>query len=176
MFNSAGKGGGTTAHASYDGQQMYYDQQVDIVAAKMEKKKEKKRQDINQEMILMLPFMIYAGAGRYMLTFDGKRKYIKIAQIQELVMHTLPLGCIVWYNNRQEILYSDDLYLAMQITFTASFFLTLLELVCFYFMKVANVDLEINAEYQQPYVSSGTMKGLGIGSVLLAAGAVVLGT
>ena len=29
----------------------------------------------------MLPFMIYAGAGRYMLTFDGKRRYIKIAQI-----------------------------------------------------------------------------------------------
>ena len=47
----------------------------------MEKKKEKKRQGINQEMIMMLPFMIYAGSGRYMLTFDGKRKYIKIAQI-----------------------------------------------------------------------------------------------
>ena len=114
----------------------------------MEKKKEKKRQDINQEMILMLPFMIYAGAGRYMLTFDGKRRYIKIAQIQELILHTIPLGCLVWYNNKQEIAYSDDLYLAMQITFTMSFFLTLIEVVCYYFMKVTNVNLEINAKYK----------------------------
>ena len=92
----------------------------------------------------MLPFMIYAGAGRYMLTFDGKRKYIKIAQIQEIVLHTIPLGCLIWYNNRQEIKYSDDLYLAMQIFFTLSFFSTLIELVFYYFMKVAHVDLEIN--------------------------------
>lgn len=142
----------------------------------MEKKKEKKRQNINQEMIMMLPFMIYAGSGRYMLTFDGKRKYIKIAQIQELVLHTIPLGCLVWYNNKQEIEYSDDLYLAMQITFTMLFFSTLAELVCFYFMKVAHIDIEINDQYKKPYVSSGTMKAIGIGSVLVAIGAVVLGT
>ena len=142
----------------------------------MEKKKEKKRQDINQEMILMLPFMIYAGAGRFMLTFDGKRKYIKIAQIQELVLHTIPLACIVWYNNRQEIVYDEDLRQAMQITFTASFFLTMIELVCYYFMKVANVNLEIDDHHKLPYVASGTAKVIGILSVLVAIGAVVLGT
>ena len=59
-------------------------------------------------------------------------------------MHTVPLGCLVWYNNKQEIVYSDDLYLAMQIFFTLSFFSTLLEVVCYYFMKVAHVNIEIN--------------------------------
>ena len=56
------------------------------------------------------------------------------------------------------------------------FFSTLAELVCFYFMKVAHIDIEINDQYKKPYVSSGTMKAIGIGSVLVAIGAVVLGT
>ena len=155
---------------------MEYNQQANIVAAKMEKKKEKKRQDINQEMILMLPFMIYAGAGRFMLTFDGKRKYIKIAQIQELVLHTIPLACIVWYNNRQEIVYSDDLRQAMHVSFSMSFWFTLFELVVYYFMKVANKNLEIDDYHKIPYVASGTAKIIGILSVLVAIGAVALGT
>ena len=64
----------------------------------------------------------------------------------------------------------------MQIIFTLSFFSTLIELVAFYFMKVAHVNMEINAESKKPYVSSSTMKALGIFSILLAAGAVVIGT
>ena len=29
----------------------------------------------------MLPFMMYAGAARHMLTYDNKRKYVKMAQV-----------------------------------------------------------------------------------------------
>ena len=31
------------------------------------------------EMHVMLPFAMYAGGARHMLTFDNKRKFIKIA-------------------------------------------------------------------------------------------------
>ena len=64
----------------------------------------------------------------------------------------------------------------MQILFTLSFFSTLIELVSFYFFKVAHVNLEINPEDKKPYVSSSTMKAIGVGSVLMAAGAIVIGT
>ena len=73
-------------------------------------------------------------------------------------------------------MYNGDLYLAMQIFFTLSFFMTLGELVVFYFWKVANVNIEINAENQRPYVSSTSMKAIGIFSVMLAITAVIIGT
>ena len=53
----------------------------------------------------MMPFLIYAGAGRQMLTFDNKRRIIKISQVQELILHTLPVGGLIVYNNTKEIEY-----------------------------------------------------------------------
>ena len=43
------------------------------------KKTEKTRQMANEETIFVLPFFMYAGAGRHILSFDMKRKYIKIS-------------------------------------------------------------------------------------------------
>ena len=47
----------------------------------MMKKVEKKRSSFTRELLLMLPFMMYAGAARHMLTFDNKRKFVKMAQV-----------------------------------------------------------------------------------------------
>ena len=56
----------------------------------------------------MMPFMMYAGTGRLMLTADNKRKIIKISQVQEFFLHTLPLGGLIMYNNMQEVVHSED--------------------------------------------------------------------
>ena len=103
---------------------------------KEEKKKEVKRSDSNQTMTVLLAFFMYAGAARLMLTFDNKRKYIKIAQVQELVLHTIPIGALIWYNNTTDIQYSEEVDLAVKITFIASLSLTLAETVYFYVSKV----------------------------------------
>ena len=53
--------------------------------------------------MLMTPFLIVSGAGRFLLTPDHKRSIIKLAQLQELVLHTIPLSALIQYNNTQEI-------------------------------------------------------------------------
>ena len=64
----------------------------------------------------------------------------------------------------------------MHVSFSMSFWFTLFELVVYYFMKVANKNLEIDDYHKIPYVASGTAKIIGILSVLVAIGAVALGT
>lgn len=49
--------------------------------------------------LFMLPLMMYAGSARALLTFDNKRKFIKVAQMQELILHTAPMCALIWFNN-----------------------------------------------------------------------------
>ena len=46
---------------------------------KFEKKQEKKRQSRMTMDLFLLPMMMYAGSARALLTFDKKRKFIKVA-------------------------------------------------------------------------------------------------
>ena len=43
------------------------------------KKTEKKRVRLNNQQIFLLPIFMYAGAGRHMVSFDNKRKYVKVS-------------------------------------------------------------------------------------------------
>ena len=72
------------------------------------KKAEKKKKEHARRQANMMPFMMYAGTGRLMLTADNKRKIIKISQVQEFFLHTLPLGGLIMYNNMQEVVHSED--------------------------------------------------------------------
>ena len=101
------------------------------------KKMEKKRVRLNNQQIFLLPVFMYAGAGRHMVSFDNKRKYVKMSQIQELILHTLPLGALIWYNNTTDIEYDETLFLVTQIVFIASITLNLIEIVAFYIYKAA---------------------------------------
>ena len=49
-------------------------------------------------LFLLLPAM-YAGSGRHLMTQNGKRSIIKVAQVQEFILHTLPLGALIFYNS-----------------------------------------------------------------------------
>jgi uncharacterized protein YjaZ len=60
------------------------DQQYDMKPSKTpfekkQKKIEKKIKKQNKQLLIMMPFLMYAGAGRQMLTYDKKRKIIKIS-------------------------------------------------------------------------------------------------
>ena len=90
---------------------------------------------VNNQTILLLPLFMYAGAGRHIVSFDNKRKYIKISQVQELILHTLPLGGLIWYNNTTDIEYDETLDLMTKIVFIASITLNLIEIIAFYIFK-----------------------------------------
>ena len=47
--------------------------------AKQNKKTMKQRNSTNMINLLLLPFMLYAGSARFLLTYDNKRKYVKFA-------------------------------------------------------------------------------------------------
>ena len=81
---------------------------------------------------MFMPFMIYSGAGRHMLTLDKKSSVIKISQVQELILHTLPIGGLIVYNNTKEIEYDETLDLVVRILFLMSASLTMLEILVFY--------------------------------------------
>ena len=98
---------------------------------------------VSNQIILLLPLFMYAGAGRHIVSFDNKRKYIKISQMQELVLHTLPLGGLIWYNNSTDIEYEETLDMITKITFIASFVLNLVEIILFYVYKAAGYNLEL---------------------------------
>ncbi len=40
-----------------------------------------------------------------MLTGDNKRRLIKVSQVQELILHTIPLAALIMYNNGTDIAY-----------------------------------------------------------------------
>ena len=67
-----------------------------------------------------------------MLTLDKKRSVIKISQVQELILHTLPIGGLIVYNNTKEIEYDETLDLVVRILFLMSASLTMLEILVFY--------------------------------------------
>ena len=54
-------------------------EQLKAVEEKKKKKKEKKTRAYNQELAMMAPFLMYAGAGRLMLSLDGKRRIVKVS-------------------------------------------------------------------------------------------------
>ena len=54
-------------------------------------------------MLIMMPFLIYAGAGRLLLTPDGKRNIIKMSQLQEIILHTGPIAGLITYNSSKEV-------------------------------------------------------------------------
>ena len=86
---------------------------------------------------MLLPLFMYAGAGRHVVSFDNKRKYIKISEVQELVLHTLPLGGLIWYNNSTDIEYDETLDTMAKIIFIASLALNLVEIILFHVYKAA---------------------------------------
>jgi len=107
-------------------------------------KLEKKAKEKAKTLAMMMPFMMYAGAGRFMLTVDNKRKIIKIAQVQEFFLHTLPLGGLMAYNNMQDVVFNEDIKSASNIFFSASAALSLIEIVYLYCKKVQGVNLEVD--------------------------------
>jgi len=140
------------------------------------KKIEKKRSSMMNEMLLMLPFMMYAGAGRHVLTFDNKRKLIKMAQIQELVLHTIPLGALIWYNNSTDIEYDETLDTMLKVVFCMSLLFNLIEIVIFYYYKVSGKNLEVNKTTGKAKAAPSLVKVIGAVLVLLTGIAVIVGT
>ena len=121
--------------------------------------------------------MIYAGAGRHMLTFDNKSKFIKVAQIQELILHTIPLGALIWYNNTTDIVYDEDLDLMAKIVFMMSLVFNLGEIVTFYFFKVTGDNIELTKELpRRPRTSNYFVRIIGFCSIMLAGVAITIGT
>lgn len=53
----------------------------DPTSKKSQKKTLKKENEQRQRMLLTMPFLMFAGAGRLLLTVDKKRKIIKVAQM-----------------------------------------------------------------------------------------------
>ena len=47
----------------------------------------------------MTPIVLYSGFGRVVMLYERKTSLLQVAQAQELLLHTLPLGMIVFYNN-----------------------------------------------------------------------------
>jgi len=122
-----------------------------------------------------MPFMIYSGAGRHMLTLDKKRSVIKISQVQELILHTLPIGGLIVYNNTKEIEYDETLDLVVQILFLMSASLTMLEILVFYGYKCAGNNIEVQKSTGNPKVERATFFKIGIFSVLACVGAICVG-
>ena len=59
-----------------------------------------------------------------------------MAQVQELILHTLPLGGLIWYNNTTDIIYDETFDMAAKVLFIASLTLNLIEIIAFYIFKV----------------------------------------
>lgn len=97
-----------------------------------------------QQLLFMMPLMMYAGSGRELLTYEGKRSIVKTSQVQELVLHTIPLGALVWYNNSTEVEVDESLDLALKILLILSLLLNAVELVLFNFFKASGQNIEIS--------------------------------
>ena len=89
---------------------------------------------------------MYTGAGRFMLNADNKRKIIKISQVQEFVLHTIPIPCLIYYNNEQEHLHNEDLETVQRIFFGALLLFTLIEIVYFYCAKIQGDNPEVDVK------------------------------
>lgn len=126
-------------------------------------------------MLLMMPFLIYSGAGRMLLTVENKRKVIKVSQLQELFFHTVPIGGLIAYNNSTDIEYDETLDLLTKISFGALCFLTLIEIIAFYSMKAKGKNPEIVKKTGKPRVGTNSAQRIGIISVLLCIVAIVVG-
>ena len=48
---------------------------------------------------ILTPMVLYAGFGRVVMLYERKTSLLQVAQAQELLLHTLPLGMLVFYNN-----------------------------------------------------------------------------
>jgi hypothetical protein len=142
---------------------------------KAAKKAAKKQKQQAQETILLLPLMMYAGSGRLLLTADGKRSFIKLSQVQELVLHTIPIYALMVYNNNTDIIYNNELKQANESLFPALFTLTLFEIVIFYCKRVGGDNLEKVKMTGKAKVAHGKVKNWGYLSILLATAAVLIG-
>mmetsp|Transcript_14947 Transcript_14947/g.18819 ORF Transcript_14947/g.18819 Transcript_14947/m.18819 type:complete len:203 (+) Transcript_14947:159-767(+) len=142
---------------------------------KAAKKKEKKKRELSQNLALMTPFLMFSGAGRFMLNAENKRKIIKMAQIQEFVLHTVAIGGLISYNMEQDIVKNEDLELFMTIAFIGSASFSLIELVYYYCMKVKGVNVEIDRKTQKPHANQKFVRGYGFCSVVMAALAIGVG-
>lgn len=107
-------------------------------------------------MLLMMPFFIYSGAGRLLITVDNKRKYIKVSQMQELILHTIPIGALIAYNNTTDIEYSDTLDILTKLSFGALCLFTFIEIIAFYVLKVKGKNPEIAKKTGKPRVNANS--------------------
>ena len=121
--------------------------------AKNTKRYKKKKNSADMKNLLLLPFMLYAGSARFLLTFENKRSFVKFAQIQELVFHLIPLSSLIRYNNSTEINYSDPIDKTISIIFGLSFTFTIIEMVAFYCAKATKQNLEVNKKTGQANAS-----------------------
>ena len=53
-----------------------------------------------------------------------------------MVLHTIPLAALIWYNNTTDIEYDESLDLAIKIVFGISLGFNLIEIIAFYCAKV----------------------------------------
>ena len=112
-----------------------------------------------------------------MLTYDNKRKFIKISQIQELILHTIPLGALIWYNNTTDIEYDDSLDTMIKVVFIMSLVFNLGEIVTFYFFKVTGNNIELTkTEPRRAKTGHFSVRMIGFCSIMLAAIAISVGT
>ena len=104
----------------------------------------KKKEEMQCLLYLMLPAM-YAGAGRHLITFDGKKKFIKIAQVQELLLHTVPLCALIFYNSSADsVHYHEAVDTTAKVFFCISLALNLIEIIVFQLSMGTNLDPKEN--------------------------------
>ena len=99
---------------------------------------------MTQEMHLILPFAMYSGGAKHILNVDNKRKFIKVTQIQEIILHTIPLGALIWYNNSTDIVYDETLDIVVKIVFCTSLALNLIEIFIYRIYKASGTNIELN--------------------------------
>ena len=123
---------------------------------------------------MFLPLLMYSGAGRYILTTENKRKIIKMAQAQEILLHTLPLGALIIYNNLQNVKYNEELEEAVKAIFPLSAILTLIELFYGICQTARGEKPEVIPETKKSRISGKFIKSFGFCTVLLTVVVIVI--
>ena len=67
---------------------------------------------------LLIPLVIYAGFGRVVMLYERKSSLLQVAQAQELLLHILPLGMLVFYNKFQAFAVNAEVTLRLNFEMT----------------------------------------------------------
>ena len=73
------------------------------------------------------------------------------------MLHTIPLGGIIWYNNTTDIDYDDQMDLACKILFVSSGIFNLIEIVMYYIYKASGENIERDVYTQKNTVKKTTV-------------------